>query len=109
MIILSLDRIDLAALIKAEYFVAQVQAVGEEAQAFVEAVAALNVKLRMGVEINVTAWTLQAEDGIVGSSILLKGVLENAGVVVGDGEAHRESRFVVSEPSVPVIRCLALE
>ena len=53
-IVFALDGVDGTALVKAKDLVAQVQSVAEDAKSLVETVAALNVKLRVSVEIDVT-------------------------------------------------------
>src|ERR1700676_4234658 len=64
-VILTLDRVDLAALVEAKDLVAQVQAIRKETESFVDAVAALHVELGVSVEVDIAGRTLQAQNRIV--------------------------------------------
>ena len=96
MIVLTLDRIDLAARVETKHFVAEIQAIPEDAQALVEAIAALHVELRVSIKIDVATGTLQPQNRVIGSSVGLVRVLKEVGVVVGDRKAARESCLVIS-------------
>jgi len=104
----ALDGVDGAALVEAEYLVAEVQAGSLKAEALVDAIAALDVKLGVGVEVDVTKRTLDSKDGIlVGCSVDVGVVVElNVGVVMASGKAHGEARFVIGKAGVPSIGSL---
>src|SRR6202163_902217 len=109
MIVLTLDRIDFAARVEAKHFVAEIQAIPEDAQALVEAIAALHVELRVSIKINVATGPLQPLNRIIGRPVRLVRILEKVGVIVSNRKSPRESRLVISQPNVPIVRRLALQ
>src|SRR5260370_4204914 len=105
----ALDGIDGAALVEAENLVTEVQAGSLEAKALGDAIATLDVILRVGVEIDVARRTFDSEDWIsvrrgVGVGVVVE---RYVGIIVAHGEAHGEAALVVGNAGIPSIRCLA--
>ena len=96
MIVLTLDRIDLAARVEAKHFVAEIQAIPKDAQALIEAIATLHVELRVSIKINVATRPLQSQNRIIGRAVGLVRILEKVGVIVGNSKSSREPRLVIS-------------
>src|SRR6202795_95371 len=105
----ALDGIDAAALVEAERLVAEVQAGSLKAKALGDTIAALNVVLGVGEEIDVAARAPESKDGIaVGGRVHVGVVVErNVGIVVADGEANGETSLVIGRADVPGVGSLA--
>src|ERR1700680_4125794 len=107
MIELALNGILNIALIKTENFVGQIQPVSYHAESFIEPVAPLHVVLRVSVKILIAVGALQSNHRVVRSAIIHPKIRVDAGVVVADGEAHREARLIVGKAQIPVVRSLS--
>src|SRR5690349_15117434 len=95
-VVLALDRISLAAIIKAEHFVVQVEHRDNSLQPMAawNPVADLSVHLSVGVEVRVAAWPY----------IRRPGVGPNVAVIVSEAHARRDTLLVVGHIEVPVVR-----
>src|SRR5205085_11695616 len=111
MVELALNRILLAALVKSKYLVRQIQPIRNEAEPLVEAVASLDVYLRMRIEVLVAVRSLQPEHRIPGINTagLRPKVRGYVLVVVAYCEPQRQLLLVVCQAQVVVVRCLPLQ
>ena len=105
----ALSGINWTAIVETEYLVAEVQARGHELQPFVYPIAALNVVLRVGVEVIISGRPFQSQDRIIGRGVRLEIIGGYVGVIMAHGKAHGETRFVISKAYIPGIRRLALQ
>ena len=102
-----------AALVKAEDFVGQVEAVGNETEAMRKANTALGVNLQVGVEILVAEWAFQStgsrigRSAIFGGSTVLVGVGGNVGLVVAQAHANGKPAAIVGRTDVPGVGSIA--
>src|SRR5713226_1195072 len=105
----ALDGIDAAALVEAEDLVAEVQARGLEAKALGDSVAALDVKLSVGVEVDVARRSINTKNGVLVSRRVRVGVVVelNVSVIVAHGETNRKAPFVIGRADVPSVGSLA--
>src|SRR6267378_3165984 len=89
----ALDGIDGAALVEAESLITEVQAGSLEAKTLVYAIAALNVKLCVCVEIDVAARAPESQDGVFVRCRVDVGVVVElyVGVVMARRKAHGEA------------------
>src|SRR5258708_37683785 len=79
---LALDRIDRTSLVEPKHFVAKVQTRDDQLQSLVHPVAALNVELRVGVEVNVAVGPFQTENGvIIGANLLVVETIKISAIV----------------------------
>src|ERR1700719_1569659 len=108
MVVFALDRINLAALIKPENLIAQIKSVSKKAQPFVDAVTSLHIELCMRVKINVATGALQPQNRVVRRPVRLVRKLKQVGIIVSNRKPPGKSRLVISQPDVPVVRCLPL-
>src|SRR5258708_25067732 len=89
LVIFPLDHVLRAALIEAENFVVEIEAIHDELQAMYQAIAALNVHLEVGIEVDVAIWPLDSSRSYGGRTTserirsVLISILEDVRGVVG--------------------------
>src|SRR5215813_1048765 len=112
-VVFALQHELLAAVIEAEDFVVEVEAIHNEGQAMRQANAALGVNLKVRVEIIVTEGALQTEGRNIGRRSVLEGsaigelVGGDIGTVVGEADADGDATAIVSRANVPCIGRIA--
>ena len=109
MIKLALDRVLLASLVETEDLVAQVQPIRHEAESFVQPVTALDIVLRVSIEVLVAIRSPQPQHRIVGRGSIYPKIRIDAGIVVAHGKTSGEAPFVVSQADIVVVWSLPLQ
>src|SRR5260370_19483719 len=106
MIELALDGIRFAPLIETEDFVAQVQPIGHDAEPLVEAIAGLNIVLRVRIQVLVAIRPFQPQNRIVGWSGVYPKIRIDARMVVAHRETSANRGLMVSEADAVMVRRL---
>ena len=110
MIIFTLNHKLRAALIEAENFVVEIEAIHDELHPMNQAIAALNVHLEVGIEVDVAIWPLDSSRSYGGRTTserirsVLISILEDVRSVVGQACTKRETTAIIRRTDVPGVR-----
>lgn len=98
----ALDQERRAAVVEPEDFIVEVEAVHNEAEAMCQAVAALNVNFKVGVQVSVAVGAAEAAGSRRRATrTIMELIAEDVRLVVGEASAHGEPAAVVGWADIP--------